>query len=180
MHRLERENAQLLIVDVQEKLCAAMPDHALARMVNRTQSLLEGARALGLPVHLTEQYRKGLGPTVPALMQGLAGVQPVEKLEFSACVPAVRAALGARKQVLLAGMEAHICVFQTARDLAELGFVPVVCADAVLSRDPIDLEIGLRLCREAGALVTSVEAALFDLLGRAGTPAFKAISTAVK
>jgi nicotinamidase-related amidase len=180
MLRLKRDDAQLIVVDVQEKLCAAMPEDPLAAMVARTQALIKGARVLGLPVHVTEQYPKGLGPTLPLLMDQLPGVTPVEKVEFTGCVAGIVEQLGGRKQVLLAGMEAHICVFQTVRDLAERGYAPVLCADAVLSRSDVDYRVGLELCREAGALVTTVEAALFDLLGRAGSPEFKAISAAVK
>lgn len=178
--RLKREDAQLLVVDIQERLCAAMPAEPLARMLARTGALIEGAKVLGLPVHVTEQYPKGLGHTLPALMHKLAGVRAVEKTEFTGCVAGVVDALGNRKQVLVAGMEAHICVFQTVRDLAEGGFTPVLCADAVLSRHPFDLQMGIDLCRRAGGWVTTVESALFDLLGRAGTPEFKAISAAVK
>lgn len=178
--RLDRHDAQLLVVDIQERLCAAMPEDSLARMLLRTQALIEGAKVLGLPIHLTEQYPKGLGHTVPMLMDRLADAKPVEKTEFTACVAGIADQLGGRRVVLVAGMEAHICVFQTVRDLAERGFSPVLCVDAVLSRAEVDLRVGIDLCRQAGAFVTTVESALFDMLGRAGTPEFKAISAAVK
>ena len=180
LHRLRRDDAQLLIVDIQEKLCAAMPSDGLARMVGRTQALIEGAKVLGLPVRLTEQYPKGLGRTLPALTEKLFGVTPVEKVEFTACVPGITGELGNRRVVLVAGMETHICVYQTVRDLAERGFTPVLCVDAVLSRNARDLEVGLELCRHAGATLSTVESVLFDMLGKAGTPEFKAISAAVK
>jgi nicotinamidase-related amidase len=178
--RLNRAQAQLLLVDLQERLCAAMPGERLAEVLARAGALLEGAKVLGLPVTVTEQYPRGLGPTVAPLRDKLQAAQTVEKIEFTAWVPGVEARLGERRQVLLAGMEAHICVYQTVRDLAEHGYLPVLCADAVLSRKDTDYRTGLELCREAGALVTTVESALFDLLGRAGTPEFKAISSAVK
>jgi nicotinamidase-related amidase len=178
--RLLRPDAQLLIIDVQERLCAAMPEDELARMLGRTAALIAGAQALKLPVHLTEQYPKGLGPTLPLLRASLDGITPVEKLRFSAFVPEIERALTGRRQVLIAGMETHVCVFQTARDLAERGYQPVLCVDAVLSRTELDRRVGLELCRDAGAQLTTVEAALFDLLGEAGTPEFKAISKAVK
>jgi nicotinamidase-related amidase len=178
--RLLRPDAQLLIIDVQERLCAAMPEDALARMLGRTAALIAGAQALKLPVHVTEQYPRGLGPTLPLLSAGLEGIVPVEKLRFSAWVPEIERALTGRRQVLIAGMETHVCVFQTVRDLAERGYQPVLCADAVLSRTEMDRQVGLDLCRDAGAMITTTEAALFDLLGEAGTPAFKAISQAVK
>ena len=178
--RLQREQTSLLVIDIQERLCAAMEPGALERVLQRTTAATEGARAPGLPLLVTEQYPKGLGPTHARLQERLGGVPTVEKLEFSACVPQVVEALGGRKQVLLVGMETHVCVFQTVRDLAERGFTPFLCVDAVLSRHPEDRRVGLDLCREAGAHLVTVEAALFDLLGRAGSPEFKKVSAAVR
>ncbi len=178
--RLQRQHAALLVVDVQEKLAAAMPKTELERMVKRTAALVEGARALSLPIVYTEQYPKGLGPTVAALRERLAGLVPVEKLRFSALDDAVRAQLKGRRQVLVAGMETHICIYQTVRALAEEGVLPVLCADAVLSRFEVDHRVGLQLASDAGAMVSTVETALFDLLGEAGTADFKRISAAVK
>jgi nicotinamidase-related amidase len=177
--RLSRSQAALLVVDVQERLCAAMEPGALDRMVNRTRAAIKGAQALGLPVVYTEQYPQGLGPTLGAVKELLSGSSPIEKVRFSCAIPQVISALK-RSQVLIAGMEAHVCVFQTARDLAELSFTPYLLADAVLSRSEQDRQIGLSLCREVGAVTTTVESALFDLLGEAGTPEFKMVSAAVK
>jgi nicotinamidase-related amidase len=178
--RLQRAEAALLVVDVQEKLAAAMPQEALQRMVKRTLALVEGARVLGLPIVYTEQYPKGLGPTLSALKERLAGLTPIEKLRFSAVDERVKAQLHGRQQVLVAGMETHICVYQTVRALAEDGVLPVLCADAVLSRFEVDLRVGLQLASDAGAMVATVETALFDLLGEAGTDDFKRISAAVR
>ncbi|MBM7115252.1 isochorismatase family protein [[Archangium] primigenium] len=178
--RLQRDQAALLVVDIQERLCAAMEPGALERMLQRTNAALQGARALELPLLVTEQYPKGLGRTDARLSAHLGAYTPVEKLMFSACVPEVVAALGARTQVLIVGMETHVCVYQTVRDLAERGLTPVLCADAVLSRHPEDRRVGLEMCRDAGARVLTVEAALFDLLGVAGTPEFKKVSAAVR
>jgi nicotinamidase-related amidase len=180
VQRLQLEQTALLVVDVQERLCAAMERDALDRMLARTGAAVEGARALGLPVLVTEQYPKGLGPTHSLLKLRLGSFTPVEKLDFSAAAPGVLSALGERRHVLLAGMETHICVFQTARGLAEAGYTPYLLTDAVLSRTPEDRQVGLELCRDAGARLSTVEAALFDLLGRAGTPEFKKVSAAVK
>lgn len=181
-YRLKREHAALLVVDVQERLVSAMPPAALDRMLNRTCAAVRGADALQLPVVVTEQYPKGLGPTVPSLttlLKGVAGA-PVEKVEFSGALEPVLQRLGERRQVIVTGMETHVCIFQTVRDLASRGYVPHLCADAVLSRTPEDRQVGLELCREVGAVITTVEAALFDLLGRAGSLEFKAVSAAVK
>ncbi len=179
--KLDRDRAALLVVDIQDRLGSAMEPKALERLIRRTRALVEGAKALQLPILVTEQYPKGLGSTLGPIRAALPEDQRyVEKLEFSCAVPDVLKGLTGRPQVLVAGMETHICVFQTVRDLAERKFVPFLCADAVLSRTEEDRAIGLERCREAGAVVTTVEGALFDLLGRAGTPEFKAISAAVK
>ncbi len=178
--RLQRDEAALLVVDVQEKLAAAMPKPELERMLRRTGALVEGARVLGLPIVFTEQYPKGLGPTVAALKERLGDLVPVEKIHFSAVDDRVRAQLRGRHQVLVAGMETHICVYQTVRALAEDGVLPVLCADAVLSRFEVDHRVGLQLAADAGAMVATVETALFDLLGEAGTPEFKRISAAIR
>jgi nicotinamidase-related amidase len=169
----------LLVIDVQDRLCAAMEPRALDRMIQRTSAAIRGAQALNLPIAFTEQYPKGLGATVAPLATLLSGATRVEKVSFSCALPEVVAALK-RHQILLAGMEAHVCVFQTARDLAEQGFNPYLMVDAVLSRTEEDRQVGLSLCREAGAVITTVESALFDLLGKAGTPEFKIVSAAVK
>jgi nicotinamidase-related amidase len=180
VHWFSKERSALLVVDVQERLAAAMNPERLARVINRTQAAIEGAKALGLPIVVTEQYPKGLGPTMSALASRIPGFAPIEKLEFSALTPAVLAKLAPRPNVLITGMETHVCVFQTVRAVKGAGLTPFLARDAVLSRTEQDYEAGLELCREAGGLITSVEAALFDALVRAGTPEFKAVSAAVK
>jgi nicotinamidase-related amidase len=180
IHRFHRDSAALLVIDIQERLCAAMRPAPLARMVNRTLAAIEGARALGLPIIVTEQYPKGLGHTLPEIKARIDGFAAVEKIEFSALVPLVKERLQARPQVLITGMESHVCVFQTVRDLAESGLTAYLATDAVTSRDATDHTVGLELCREAGAVMTTVETALFDALGKAGGPVFKAVSAAVK
>lgn len=179
--RLLRPMAALLVVDVQERLCQAMNQGALERMVKRSVAAIRGAQALCLPVVYTEQYPKGLGCTIQPLKELLeqAGAARVEKLTFTCALPEVVSRLK-RSQILIAGMEAHVCVFQTVRDLAEQQFQPYLLRDAVLSRTEEDRQAGLALCRDVGAVVTTVESALFDLLGKAGTPEFKAISAAVR
>ncbi len=180
--KLDPSRALVLVIDVQERLCPAMPQDGLARLVKYTQALIGGARELGLPVLCTEQYPKGLGPTIPALRE-LLPAAPISKMHFS-CVPdpGFRAALEStlRRQIVVAGMETHVCVFQTARDLAAAGLSVHVCADAVVSRTEEHRRVGLELCREAGAVVTTAETALFDLLQQCGTPQFKKVSGLVK
>jgi len=179
--RLQREKTAVLVIDIQERLTAAMDPEKLTPMVQRSRALVEGGRALGLPVIVTEQYPKGLGPTVDTLKAVLADAwSPVEKTQFSCALPQVLERLQGRTQVLLCGMETHVCVFQTARDLCERGLVPYLCADALLSRREEDRFWGLERARDVGAVVTTVEGALFDLLGCAGTPEFKKVSALVR
>jgi nicotinamidase-related amidase len=179
--KFSRDRTGLLIVDIQERLAAAMDQTALARMIRRTQALIEGAKAFELPVVVTEQYPKGLGSTISPIRSSLGDVvKPIEKIEFTAAVPVVLKALRGRGQIIVCGMETHVCVFQTVRDLAAKEYVPYVCADAVLSRFEEDRRVGLDLCRDVGGVVGTVESVLFDVLGSAGTPEFKKISAAVK
>ena len=182
--RLMREQALVLCVDVQERLSAALPAELLARLRKNAAILLRGAAALGVPVLVSEQYKKGLGDTLPDLVEALpAGAVRLEKLEFSAwaAAPIAQAILGSgRSQLIVFGMETHICVFQTVRDLCHTGFTVHVPHDAVASRDPENMRLGLVLAERAGAVVTAVETVLFDLLHRAGTPEFKLISALVK
>lgn len=183
MHRFEkfkREASALLVIDVQERLAAAMNPEALQRMLNRTVAAITGARALGLPIIVTEQYPKGLGPTMKVVADALGEFQPIEKTEFSAWLPQVQQRLVARPNVLVVGMETHVCVFQTVRDLGAAGQTPWVAVDAVLSRSWVDHQTALALAGNTGAILTTVETALFDALGKAGGPEFKAVSAAVK
>ncbi len=178
--RFDRTTGAVLVIDIQERLFAAMPEERRERLLNRTTALLVGAQSLGLPVLVTEQYPKGLGPTVEPLRPLLERASRFEKTEFSAAIPPVLAALGERKRVAVVGMETHVCVFQTVRALVASGYEPFVCTDAVMSRTEEDRAAGLELARASGAILTSVEACLFDALERAGTPEFKAVSAAVK
>ena len=179
--RLERTKSALLVVDIQERLAPAMNPERLARVLNRSVALIEGAKVLGLPIVVTEQYPKGLGPTHKEIARSLPeGTRPIEKLDFSCAVADAMQRLAGRSQVVICGMETHVCVFQTARDLIEKGLVPFLCADSICSRTEEDRAIGLERCRDVGAVITTVEGALFDLLQRAGSAEFKRISAAVK
>lgn len=182
--RLLPERTILLCVDVQERLSAAIPAELLLRLRKNAAILLRGAAALGIPVLVSEQYKKGLGDTLPDLVEALPpGSRRFEKLAFSAWAasPIAHALVDSgRSQVIVFGMETHICVFQTTRDLCHTGFSVHLPHDAVASRDPENMRLGLVLAERAGAVVSSVETVLFDLLHRAGTPEFKAISALVK
>jgi nicotinamidase-related amidase len=179
---LDRANALLLIVDVQERLCTAMPPGPLAALEKNARVLIRAARRLDIPVVATEQYPKGLGPTVASLKE-LLPADPMTKMEFScgASKEIARRILGAgRKQVIVAGMEAHVCVFQTVRDLLRGGFSVFIAQDAILSRTEANRSVGLGLCEKAGAVLSSTETILFDLLGVAGTPEFKELTALIK
>ncbi|WP_019176915.1 hydrolase [Methanomassiliicoccus luminyensis] len=178
---LKRDDAVLLIIDVQDRLAAVMPEKDLT--VAATVRLVEGAKLMSVPIIVTEQYPRGLGPTLLAISGALPEHQKFEKLSFSCCGEAgfdeVLDGLG-RKSVLIAGMEAHICVLQTALALLGKGHDVHIARDAVCSRVEENKDVALDLMRDAGAVITTSEIALFQLLGRAGVPEFKAISALVK
>ena len=177
MRTLDRERAALVVVDVQEAFRPAVQD--FERVAAETARLIQGARVLGLPVVATEQYPKGLGRTVPEVAEHLAGVEPIEKVCFSAAA-ADGFDLGGRDQALVCGIEAHVCVSQTAHDLLERGVEVHVARDAVTSRTTENREVGLHKMETAGAVLTSVETALFELVGAAGTDEFKQVQRLVK
>lgn len=186
--QLSAAQCGLALVDVQDRLAAAMPEAALRRHVGKMILLVEAARRLQMPVLVTEQYSKGLGHTIPVLTEALRRLPPgsvhrFDKIDFDcAAVGAWRLAARAsrRRQWIVFGMETHVCVYQTARSLVGMGLTVHVPADAVLSRGKSDWEIGLQLVRCAGAIVTSAETAVFDLLGRSGTEAFKKLQAVIK
>jgi nicotinamidase-related amidase len=179
--RLTRDRTALLVVDVQERLLPSIAD--AGRALGNVVRLVQGAGVLKVPVHVTEQYRKGLGQTVPEIAGAIPDFDPIEKLAFSACGAAGlvdRLMAGAPRAVLLCGIETHVCVTQTCLDLREEGFEVFVATDAVSSRTRENHEVGLDRMREAGATIVSTEMALFELLGAAGTEEFKQILPLVK
>lgn len=179
--KINRDQAGLLVVDVQERLLPAMCQPNL--VVQNTARLIRGAHVLGLPLAITEQYRKGLGPTLAELAEAIQGFAPIEKLSFSACgAPDLERWLQDRgvRDVLLCGIEAHVCVTQSCLDLLAQGRHVFVIADAISSRSPENVQWGIGRMRDAGASILSTEMALFEMLGHAGTDAFKKIQSLVK
>jgi nicotinamidase-related amidase len=171
--KLDPERTTLVVVDVQEAFRKAIPD--FERVAEATATLIEGAKAIGIPVAITEQYPKGLGDTVPEVADHLPeGTKPLEKVCFSAA-DAEGFDLGGRDQALVCGIETHVCVNQTALDLLASGVDVQVADDAVSSRFEENKRVGLHKMERAGAEITSVETALFELLGRAGTDEFKRV-----
>jgi nicotinamidase-related amidase len=166
---LDRNRAALVVVDVQEGF---RPYDSFAGVVSACAKLIEAARILGVPALVSEQYPKGLGHSAPEL--GLEGEPTIEKTVFSAA-RADGFDLGGAEQAIVCGIETHVCVSQTVHDLIADGIEVHVPADAVGSRHDLDYECGLERMVRAGAVVTTVEAALFELLERAGTPEFKSV-----
>ena len=169
MSLLVRDRAALVVVDVQEGF---RPYPSFASVAESCAKLVQGARVLGLPTLVSEQYPKGLGHTAPEV--GLQDERRIEKTVFSAA-RAEGFDLGGRDQAIVCGIEAHVCVSQTVHDLLDSGIAVHVPADAVGSRHRVDYERALERLERAGAVVSTVEAALFELLQRAGTPEFKAV-----
>ena len=179
--RLHRAKAGLIVIDIQEKLFPAI--HEKERLLENAVRLIQGAQILDVPVFITEQYRKGLGATVPKVAEAFSGVAPVEKVTFSSCgAEGFLESLKARhvSDAILCGMESHVCVSQTCLDLLGRGFNVFVAADAVSSRTPDNHRIGLERMRDAGAVIVSTEMALFELLEKAGTQEFKKVLELVK
>lgn len=175
--KLDRDRAALVVIDVQEAFRKAVP--GFDDVVRATAALVRGAEAVGIPVVITEQYPKGLGATVPEVAERLpAGVEPLDKLSFSAR-EAEGFDLHGRDQALVCGVEAHVCVSQTVLDLLDEGLEVHVALDAVGSRFERDERVGIEKAERAGAVITSVEAALFELVGRAGTEVFRRVQALV-
>lgn len=183
---IQRDRAALLIVDIQERLAAAMEPEKLAVVESNVAVLIEVARRFSIPMVVSEQYPKGLGKTRTPIADAIAKggeVHRFEKIEFGVCDAPPFSALWddmGRDQWIVTGMEAHVCVYQSVRQLAERGASVHVPGDAVLSRTPENLGVGLSLCERAGAVVTSTETVAFDALKRAGSEDFKAISRLIR
>ncbi len=175
-HILTAENTALLVVDFQEKLLAVFDPNAVERVTANTVKFIRFAKIYGLPILWTEQYPRGLGRTVETIQAEMDGLAPTEKTEFS-CFgnDAFVKALAAENvgSVVVTGVEAHICVAQTALDALHAGYKAHVLADAVESRKPEEYAQGVQKMRDAGVVLTSTEAAMYEIMGKAGTPEFK-------
>ncbi len=178
---LKVDNTVLLVIDVQEKLFRVM--YQKEKLADNLQRLIKGIQVLEIPVLLMEQYPQGLGPTIPEIAPLLAGTRPLPKTSFSCCGDASfmqeLKALG-RKQILISGIEGHVCVYQTAADLIAAGYEVYAVSDVISSRTEENREIGLKMMIQRGVRLTSTEAALFELLKVAEGDKFKAISRIVK
>ncbi len=178
---LNADNTVLVLIDFQERLFPVM--HEKEKLLKSVLKLIQGAKVLEIPIILTEQYPRGLGPTLPEIKELLPDIEPIEKVCFNCCDEgAFGAALesSGRKQVLVAGIEAHICVYQTALALVRSDYEVQVVVDSVSSRDPANKRVSLFKMGAARISPTTVEMALFELLKVASGDKFKQISNIVK
>lgn len=178
---LDKNNAALLIIDIQERLAVVMDKKD--QVVKNTLHLVELAKMQNIPMVVTEQYPKGLGRTLPDITAALPAHLLIEKVTFSCCgEPSFNDQMKrlGKKKVIVTGMETHICVLQTSLGLLHEGFDVHLVQDAVCSRTKANWRSGIEFIREAGGVVTNTETVLFQLLGVAGTPEFKAISNRIK
>ncbi len=179
--RIHKDHTAGLIIDIQERLFPHIHEHeAVAR---NTEILVKGLKLLDVPVLVTQQYTRGLGPTIPELLDLISGYRLIEKTAFSCCDEPefIRALVNTHKQtILIAGIESHVCVLQTVIDLVERGYQPVLVEDCVSSRKASDKITSVRRMRTEGAIVTTYESILFELCRFSGSELFKSISKLVK
>jgi nicotinamidase-related amidase len=180
--KLDAEKAVLVVIDVQERLVPAMPEDIYLRLRNTVAMLVEVAGLLGIPVVTTEQYPKGIGHTVPELAAA-CNETVIEKVSFGCCgEPTFLKALKntGRTQVLITGMEAHVCVYQTVLGLLEDGYYVHLIRDAICSRNKTDYLAGVANSGQAGAVVTTAETVMFQMLQESTHEQFRAVSKLVK
>ena len=179
----KNDETALVVIDVQERISAVMDQDDLEKITDNIIRLLKGMEILESPYFFTEQYTKGLGPTIEKLQPFKQNVEHLEKMYFSCCRDIDLVDKLKNKSIryaVLCGMETHVCVLQTALDLLKEGFFVHVVSDAVISRFPSNRITGLELLRDAGAVITSTETILFQLQEKCGTDRFKAISKLVR
>jgi len=178
---LVAEKTTLLIIDIQERILPVMNNHE--SVVQNTIKLIKGFKVLGIPIFYTEQYPKGLGPTLQSIKDELGKEEAIQKLSFSCSGAGELFDLLKKRdlsQIVVCGIESHVCVQQTVLDLLANGFQVNLAADAVSSRKIVDYETAITRMRQNGAEVTTTESILFELLNVCATPEFKQISKIVK
>jgi len=179
--RILKEHSCLLVIDFQEKLFPFIFQNE--QLLKNVPVLIRGLKLLELPVFVTEQYTKGLGTTVPPIAEILGDIPRIEKSSFSCCDEprfSLELATSGKENVIIAGIESHVCVLQTVVDLARQGYQAVVVEDCISSRNPNDKLIAIERMRKEGAIITTYESILFELLRSSGGETFKAISRLVK
>lgn len=182
MYKANLAQSQLVIVDMQVKLSAAMPAEAIQSVVKNCGILAQAANLLAMPIIATEQYPQGLGETLPEIKLHLANTKAIAKTAFSACGEPkfVQQLQRENAHIMLVGMESHICVLQTALDLLQANKIVFVVEDAILSRNPINKANAIARLRAAGCIITNTESVVFEWLGNANHDTFKAISKLIR
>ncbi len=177
---LDKDEAILMVIDIQERLVPAV--RVADQVIDNTNILISAAKEFNMPIIVTEQYPRGLGSTVGEIKDRIDLKNIFEKTSFSAYTPEVEKALNQskREKIIITGMETHVCVFQTIRDLIGDGYEVFVAADAVSSRTLANYSNGLSLIEKMGAVISNTETIVFDLLKVAGTPEFKVLSKLIK
>ncbi|HSG67328.1 MAG TPA: hydrolase [Bacteroidales bacterium] len=179
--RIKKENTIGVVIDIQEKLYPYIHDHETITRNNKI--LINGLKAIRIPLVVTQQYTKGLGETIPDIREALGDFRYIEKTAFSCCDEPrfnEELALSSKMNVVITGIEAHVCVLQTVNDLIGQGYLPVVVEDCIGSRNPNDKKIAVERMRQSGAIITTYESILFELLRYSGTDEFREISRLVK
>ncbi len=179
--RIKKENTIGVVIDIQSRLYPLIQD--ADTLTKNNTILIKGLRVLDVPIVVTQQYTKGLGETIPELAEALGEYKHIEKTAFSCCdEPRFNEdlALASKMYVVVTGIEAHVCVMQTVNDLIGQGYIPVVVEDCIGSRNPNDKKIAIERMRQSGAIITTYESILFELLKYSGTDQFREISQLVK
>ena len=179
--RILKDKTALLVIDFQERIFPAIHEHE--KLTRNVPLLIEGMKVLGIPIFVTEQYVKGLGPTIPEIAVTISGIERIEKISFSCCDESrfmMALASSGKENVIVAGIESHVCVLQTVIDLIHNGYNPIVVEDCISSRKPNDKLMAIERMRKEGATITTYEAILFELLRYSGGETFKGISKLVK
>lgn len=179
--RILKDETAAVVVDIQERLLPHI--HQWEQTLQNCLKLIEGLQVLSIPMVVTQQYTRGLGPTDPSIVNKIRGFSHIEKITFSCCgEPVFKEKLTSlsKKKIIICGIESHVCVLQTCIDLLEAGYVPVVVEDCVSSRKLSDKVTAIERMRQEGARITTLESLLFELTGCAGTEIFKSISKIIK
>ena len=175
--RIEREQTAALIVDYQEKLVPVMSEKET--LIRNSEILIKGLKVLDIPMYITQQYTKGLGTSIKEITDAVEDDVYTDKLSFTA-YDCIKDKISTKKFIVVCGIEAHICVLQTVLDLKTAGYVPVLVADCISSRKESDKQVALERARQEGAIVTTYESLLFELLKEAGTETSKKIQKMIR
>lgn len=179
--RIKKEDTIAVVIDVQKRLYPFISDNE--KLTGNIVKLIKGLRAIGIEILVTTQYVKGLGDTIEPVKEALGEFSHMEKMSFSCCgddnfITEIKKS--GKKNVIICGIESHVCVLQTVIDLLEKGYRPVLIEDCVSSRNPNDKKFAVERMRQEGALISTYESILFELLEVSGTDTFKEISKIVK